>query len=215
MMRTGENPTLALMNAAVGLLMVVPLLFLVLAQVRARADVERDLRLQQIQALQLAHQASRQRSDQPPIITISDAEVYSFPSGRADVSPGFQQHLTLSIIPKLARLAGQYRCDVIEVIGHTDARPVGGASNLDQRLDVTGGDVSRLAPGSNADLGLMRAWSVNGLLRADPRLTGMRFYGYSAGQAVLPDGRLGHSQEAPVDDPTRRRIEIRLRRSTQ
>ena len=54
--------------------------------------------------------------------------------------------------------------DVIEVIGHTDERPVAsGLSNLDRRLSsVMSGasDVGLLQPADNAGLGLARAVAV-------------------------------------------------------
>ena len=71
-------------------------------------------------------------------------------------------------------------------------------------------DIGSLKPGSNADLGLMRALSVIKVLQKNPQLTGLEFRAYSAAQLTLPEGNF-----APINresDPNRRRIEIRFTR---
>jgi outer membrane protein OmpA-like peptidoglycan-associated protein len=151
--------------------------------------------------------------DQPPIVVLTEAEGYSFETGKAEITPEFAIALNTQIIARLKTLARQYECDVIEVIGHTDGQPVAARSNLDTTLTrVISGQTFALTPGSNADLGLMRAWSVIRHLQGLGEFQRMLFYGYSAGQVIRLDG----SYAAPHDvtaDATRRRIEIRLRRS--
>ncbi|MFM8294051.1 MAG: hypothetical protein ACKN9E_05830 [Microcystaceae cyanobacterium] len=71
-------------------------------------------------------------------------------------------------------------------------------------------DIGSLSPGSNADLGLMRALSVIQALQKNPKLKNLKFRAYSSAQLTLPNGEF-----APVNresDPTRRRIEIRFTR---
>jgi len=192
----GEDHALSLMNAAVAMVILIPLLLLMWEQSMHNK------------------QGSGREDDQPPIITVSEAEVYSFASGKAQLSPQFKGLLTGTIVPKLEKLAADYRCDIIEVIGHTDEQSIGLASNLDTALlSVINGKSVTLIAGSNLDLGLMRAWSVASLLKSDGRLAGKKIYGYSAGQIILPGGNIAAPAKDPKNDPSRRRIEIRMRRS--
>lgn len=200
--------SLWLMNAAVGLLLVVPLLLLSGGLIGANRRLQKEVDERPAPGPE-AH-------DQPPIITISEAQVYSFATGEAELTPDFERVLRDTITPRLAELLERYRCDTVELVGHTDERPLqAAASNLDRALlpALAGAAAGRLRAGSNGDLGLMRAWSVLHVLRSDPRLAGHRFHAYSAGQTILPDGRMAAPSAAPQDDPARRRIEIRLRRS--
>jgi flagellar motor protein MotB len=209
------------MNNAVVLVILIPLLLLMWEQSQQAPKpnqqavvTEEAWRGAQAEISRLKDQVTQAgTNDQPPIITISDTEVYSFPSGKAELSPDFERLLTDAIIPKLEKLARDYRCDIIEVIGHTDEQPIGLASNLDVALlpALNNGSMT-LTAGSNLDLGSMRAWSVIRFLKADVRLAGKRFYGYSAGQTILPDGNIAAPAKPPQNDPARRRIEIRLRR---
>jgi flagellar motor protein MotB len=181
------------MNAAVGLVILIPLLLLIWED----------------------QQQPPKPLDQPPIIILREAEGYSFATGKANLSPDFNRLLTDSIIPKLDKLAKEYRCDIIEVIGHTDETPVDGISNLDGvLLPALNGGTFEMSAGSNLDLGMMRAWSVIRFLQADGRLNSTKLYGYSAGQTILPNGEVAVPAKKPENDASRRRIEIRLRRSS-
>jgi hypothetical protein len=183
-------------------------LFLILAVVVLRAYVKK---------------AEEERPHRkPPIITLPEASGYRFSSGSARLGPDFRNKLLIEIIPKLEAIAGEYRVDVIEVIGHTDGEVVTfRAGNLDAKLEnVAQADnleaVEALAPSSNADLGLMRALSVikffqqkqgQGLLKK-----GIQFRPYSAAQLLLPDGQIALVNRRP--DEHRRRIELRFTRSS-
>ena len=193
-----QEDGLAMMHATVALVLLMPFL---LSQ--ALSSVSR--------APAPPSPAPVQPSDQPPIITISEADGFTFPSGSAELSSEVQRRLSEVVVPRLVALASRYRCDVVEVIGHTDSRAVKSPSNLDRRLDARAGATEGLVAGSNTDLGLLRAWAVATYLRTQPGLNKMRFYGYSAGQTVLPNGDLAGSETS--DDSSRRRIEVRLRRS--
>ena len=118
------------------------------------------------------------------------------------------------------RITKEYPIDVIEVIGHTDGQPISGInsptennySNLDYSLEkVNLGKlpVAQLRPGSNTDLGIMRALAVvQELKKSGGGILKLNFRAYSAGQLLLQDG-----QPAPIDKtdtPERRRIEIRF-----
>jgi hypothetical protein len=124
-------------------------------------------------------------------------------------------------VPILDSLSRQYEADVVEVIGHTDAVPVNSQSTLDRTLlkafEGSSGDTMRVSPGSNVDLGIMRALTITRYLQSSKSAAGRlsnisRFVPYSAGQVVLPDGSIASSQDSALN-PARRRIEIRLRRA--
>ncbi|HLN09026.1 MAG TPA: hypothetical protein VK281_08715, partial [Xanthobacteraceae bacterium] len=114
----------------------------------------------------------------PPIINLSEAGGYFFASRSAELSPDFASKLRTTVVDRLLGIAGSFHVDVIEVIGHTDERPVsGGQSNLDRELSAvmsgTSG-VDMLQPADNAGLGLARAVAVVRVLSSDPRLQGFR-----------------------------------------
>jgi outer membrane protein OmpA-like peptidoglycan-associated protein len=151
--------------------------------------------------------------DQPPIIVLAEAQGYAFETGKADITPEFENALKTKIVPRLKTLAQQYACDIIEVIGHTDGQPVTTRSNVDANLArKLNGEAYNFMPGSNVDLGLLRAWSVIQYMQGLGEFQEMLFYGYSAGQIIRPDGSYAASQDVAAD-ASRRRIEIRLRRS--
>jgi hypothetical protein len=162
-------------------------------------------------------EAERQRGSQenPPIIRMSEEdESYRFELGSADVSPRFRQAIEKEIIPKLNERSRKFACDAIEVVGHTDGVNVTERrSNLDEKLAASLGSDAALLPGSNMDLGMMRAMAVIRILKANRdagRLKGVNyFFPYSAGQMIMPDQRLTEA-DAKTPDRGRRRIEIRL-----
>jgi len=202
------SQALHLKNAAVSLVLLIPILLMMLALgVMVQQQPPMPPKPSSVEP------PKTPPHDQPPIIVLTEAEGYAFETGKAGITPEFSEALTTNIIPKLNAFAEQYHCDVIEVIGHTDGQPVASISNLDTKLiRALNGETVLLTSGSNADLGLMRAWSVIRYLREMKEFQGKVFYGYSAGQAILPDGSYAlPSGMAP--DPSRRRIEIRLRRS--
>lgn len=199
------------MNAAVALLTVFALLFIILGVSKALAE------LQQRQGITEAPSATP-RPDPPPIIVLPEAEGFSFETGKADLSPAFRDALAHQIIPQLLYLGDQYRCDVIDCIGHTDEQKITkNVSNLDIRLlqNIYQLHGVPLVPGSNADLGLMRCWAVISFLERDGRLAAFKKYGLSAGQAILPSGEIARPGRGPKNDPARRRIELRLRRAVR
>lgn len=156
-------------------------------------------------------------ADLPPIITLKEREGFLFETGSAVLGPAFADRLTGETAARLRSLVDRYDVDVIEVVGHTDERPVARntISNLDGALiDVVrgGGTVEALVPADNAGLGLARAVAVARVLAADPRLAGLDVLPLSAGPLVGTDGRLIEGATF-ADVAERRRIEIRLRRS--
>jgi len=153
----------------------------------------------------------------PPIIRMSEADGYFFKSGSAELSATFHDALVNETPSEILKYIRKYDVDVIEVVGHTDERPIGirQYSNLDRDLlsvlKNTAGVVS-LTPADNAGLGLARAVAVVSVLRQSPLLAGYKLIPLSGAQLVNVDETLAIAG-APGDIQQRRRIEIRLRKS--
>lgn len=152
----------------------------------------------------------------PPFFSLSEAGGYYFDSGKATLRPEFRRNLKDQVIPLLVKNLKDYDVDVIEVIGHTDEVPMVGQSNLDSQLiDASAGryPIAGLRSNDNAGLAMARAVSVVQVLRADPRLRGVTVLPLSGAQMIVPvDTAADGSQRS--SDRNRRRIEMRLRRST-
>jgi flagellar motor protein MotB len=153
----------------------------------------------------------------PPIIRMSEADGYFFKSGSAELSPTFHEALVNQTPGEILKYIRKYDVDVIEVVGHTDERPIGihQYSNLDRDLlsvlKNSAGVVS-LTPADNAGLGLARAVAVVSVLRQSPLLAGYKLIPLSGAQLVNIDETLAVAG-SPGDIQQRRRIEIRLRKS--
>ncbi len=154
----------------------------------------------------------------PPIISLSEADGNFFERGSAELSPDFRDKLMNSTPEEIAALIKKYDVDVIEVVGHTDEQPVGlRQSNLDRDLvpvlkNYTG--VASLVPADNAGLGLARAVSVVSVLNRSPLLSGYKLIPLSGAQLVNTDETLAIDGIFSGDVRERRRIEIRLRKSS-
>ncbi len=153
----------------------------------------------------------------PPIINLSEADGYFFATRSAELRPDFEAKLRAAVVDRLVDIAKAFPVDVIEVIGHTDERPVsGGQSNLDRELAAVisgAAGVEQLQPADNAGLGLARALAVVKVLSSEPRLRTFRILPLSGAQLIGTDGRLTRWDEQG-DVRERRRIEIRMRKST-
>jgi outer membrane protein OmpA-like peptidoglycan-associated protein len=155
----------------------------------------------------------------PPIIRMSEADGYFFKSGSAELSPAFQDALITRTASEILGYIRKYDVDVVEVVGHTDERPIGARqfSNLDRDLlPVLKNDVGvvSLVPADNAGLGLARAVAVVSVLRQSPQLSGYKLIPLSGAQLVNTDETLAIAG-TPGDIRERRRIEIRLRKSNE
>ena len=131
------------------------------------------------------------------------------------LSPDFIQRLDLRI-PEITKIVDRYRIDSVEVIGHTDGQPSPGISNLDVLLPnaIRSPALRGYRPGSNTDLGLLRALAVakHLKLRLDPSgERGLVIRPYSASSLIANDG--GFKPADGRDSAERRRIEIRFTRS--
>ena len=148
----------------------------------------------------------------PPIITITEAEGYSFPTGSAYISNTFKELLTNKVAALLKENIDKYQANIVEVFGHTDEQPKSGYSNLDVTLiNAVNGrfPIDKLSAADNVGLGMARAVSVVKVLSLCPELSNIKILPYSAGQSVDNTGSL--STGLSGDRPSRRRIEIRLR----
>ena len=151
----------------------------------------------------------------PPVVVIQDSGGYQFDSGSAKLPKELRTYITIDLVDRIERISQQRNLYVVEIIGHTDGQVNFGNGNLDQQLEeVAQGkqSVDSLKPGSNADLGLMRALEVVKQLQAvqeqTGRLEGVQFHAYSAAQLQLPTGEFATRNRNP--DANRRRIEIRF-----
>lgn len=160
---------------------------------------------------------ARGQSQWPPFFNLSEAGGYFFDSGKATLHPDFEVSLRDRIIPKLVNSVAQYHVNVVEVIGHTDEVPMSGTSNLDTKLipAAAGKDqIAELRSTDNAGLAMARAVAVARILRADPRLSRVSILPLSGAQMIVPIDHMADGS-ARSGDQHRRRIEIRLRRTSE
>jgi flagellar motor protein MotB len=156
------------------------------------------------------------KSQWPPFFSLSEAGGYYFDSGKATLRPEFESNLRQAVIPALAQNIKDYGVDVVEVIGHTDEVPMSGTSNLDGELiQASAGrfPIGALRSTDNAGLAMARAVSVVRVLRSDPSLAKIAILPLSGAQMVVPVDKVADGSQRGSDQ-SRRRIEIRLRRST-
>lgn len=157
------------------------------------------------------------KGEWPPFFSLSEAGGYYFESGKATLRPDFERKLRSTIIPALKKNIEEYGVDVVEVIGHTDEVPMVGQSNLDKTLIRASANqlpTEALRSTDNAGLAIARAVAVVKILRADPRLRGVTILPLSGAQMIVPVDKVADGT-ANTSDQLRRRIEIRLRRSTE
>ncbi|PAW67778.1 MAG: hypothetical protein B9S30_06750 [Verrucomicrobiia bacterium Tous-C5FEB] len=185
--------------------------------------------------LELESQLKKLREErpniEPPNIVLKQDESFIFDSLQAvvpeDFDKLFKEKKRQEVIDALNSPSN---IEVIEIIGHTDNKEVGGTSNVDTTLEaVYAGtkNVSSLKFGSNCELGLARAIAVKNMLKeflktlkvgegelteaGKNRMKNIEYRTYSAAQLFPTDPLLpGRSED--------RRIEIRftrLRKTTE
>ncbi|MFL2767109.1 MAG: hypothetical protein ACJ0DF_13650 [Paracoccaceae bacterium] len=151
----------------------------------------------------------------PPIISLSEAQNYSFRVGNATLAPQFTSALQGSIAKEILSILQEYDADVIEVIGHTDPQPM--RSNRTSNLDKNANDFLNssksvnLSARDNAGLGYARALSVTKELMKVPELAQYTILPYSGAQMITPNEELSDGVSG-FNDEQLRRIEIRVRR---
>ena len=154
----------------------------------------------------------------PPIISLPEAENYSFKLGSAQLTESFKGQLSNEIVNQILRTLSEYDADLIEVIGHTDLQPMSMArvTNLDKsalEYFETADKVS-LRARDNAGLGYARALSVTKHLLQTPELKDYTILPYSAAQMVTPNHTITTKNDK-FDSSQLRRIEIRVRRQNR
>ena len=172
----------------------------------------------------------KQLNDKPPIIRIDEQGDYRFQLGSSTIGPKFSEGLNSSEFKTLAKEIlerkedGRVKVNTLEIIGHTDGAPISGDGNLDDKLPSVLAGTSKLGgelrPGSNNDLGLLRALAVKQEWEeyisehsSAKTLSAISVRCYSAGQTILPSNQKGVSPKDYLKgDPKARRIEMRLTR---
>lgn len=195
--------------------------------VRMKEAVEKlggvELIAQQLNELKVLREEAKAKgkNDLPPLIRLSEADGFHFQLGKSELTPEFEAFLREKVIPLLVQRKQDYDVDVIEVVGHTDLVPMTGlqASNLDMKLRDSlrgAGPVAALVPADNAGLGMSRSVAVARILLDDPRLKDLKIIPLSAAQLVDLDENLDtEAGDSTSANEKRRRIEIRLRRSSK
>ena len=156
-------------------------------------------------------EANQRLQSASPIVIDEQSGKFRFTSGSAELNPDLKDYLQTQIIPTIKTTLQEKEIDFIQVIGHTDGQGISQAGNLDRNIEqVAQGKqkVTQLVPGSNTDLGLMRALAVVQEIQQTSGLKNVEFKAYSAGQVYLPNGQLAEVNRDA--DATRRRIEIRF-----
>jgi outer membrane protein OmpA-like peptidoglycan-associated protein len=156
-------------------------------------------------------ESNRKLQSASPIVIDEKSGKFKFQSGSAALKPELKTYIHQVIIPAIEQTTRERSIDFIQVIGHTDGQIIQQTSNLDKNIESvakTDRSVDSLIPGSNADLGLMRALAVVQEIQKSNKLKNVQFRAYSAGQLYLPSGTLARIDRAA--DPSRRRIEIRF-----
>ena len=154
----------------------------------------------------------------PPIISLPEAEDFSFEIGSAQLTETFKERLDNQIVKKILTILSEYEADLIEVIGHTDLQPMSRAriTNLDSSVlnfFATPEQVG-LSARDNAGLGYARALSVTKHLLQTPELENYTILPYSAAQMVTPNDTITNEND-DFDSSQLRRIEIRVRRQNR
>tara|TARA_B100000780_G_C21106133_1_gene446698 strand:- start:134 stop:1360 length:1227 start_codon:yes stop_codon:yes gene_type:complete len=152
----------------------------------------------------------------PPIISLADAENFSFEVGSANLTEKFKADLKAGIANQIYKTLLEYDADVIEVIGHTDLQRMNQnirTSNLDDQSlsffqSIKGVELSAK---DNAGLGFARALSVTKELSKISLLDGYTILPYSAAQLITPNESINIG-ENEFESSQLRRIEIRVRR---
>ena len=146
-----------------------------------------------------------------PILIDEQSGQFSFKSNSATLPIELRRYLLEDKIPEIAKVIETGNIDFIQVIGYTDSQEVNRAGNLDKKLDkvaLNKEKVESLIPGSNADLGLMRALAIVQEIEKSGKIKNIRFQAYSAAQLYDQNGNIVEFNRK--DDPKLRRIEIRF-----
>jgi flagellar motor protein MotB len=146
-----------------------------------------------------------------PILIDEQSGKFSFTPNSAKLSPQLKQYIKQKIIPTIQSIIQKHDIDFVQVIGHTDGQEINRSGNLDQKLQSVALEkktVNELLPGSNTDLGLMRALAVIQEIEKSDQTKKVKLRAYSAAQLYDLKGDL--AQLDREDNAQRRRIEVRF-----
>ncbi len=155
-----------------------------------------------------------------PIITLDEADGYTFATGSAFISPEFRRQLDEKVIPKVEDAGLLAGATIIEVVGHTDEVPLKSSKRFGANLDATlmpflkGVTAVQPIPADNVGLGMARAVAVSSFLRHTKLSQSFVIIPMSAGAFLKPDDSAALGTDF-ANDAGRRRIEIRLRRRVE
>lgn len=163
------------------------------------------------------------KHQQPPLITLDDAQGYRFNLSRATLSIEFQNKIKQSIATKILNQAKRYNCDTVEIYGYTDGLPFSKNHNskyFDKLLHkclTHNCNIDKIKSSSNLELGMQRAIAVVNYLK--PYLIKKNspiknILPYSGGQFINEKGDISSLKDTK-SNTHRRRIEIRLSRSKE
>ncbi|MBR8831585.1 MAG: hypothetical protein N5P05_003071 [Chroococcopsis gigantea SAG 12.99] len=164
-----------------------------------------------ILALFHVNNLNRRLQSATPIVIDEKSGNFTFVSKSAALTPQLRQYILTSVIPTIQNTVKNHDIDFVQIIGHTDGAEISSVGNLDNKIETVANgreNVKVLSPGSNTDLGLMRALAVVQEIQKTGQLPDVKFRAYSAGQLYLPSGKL--AQIDRTDNDSRRRIEIRF-----
>lgn len=167
--------------------------------------------LKSLQLNKNLQEANQRLQSATPIVIDEQSGKFKFTSGSAELNPDLKDYLQTQIIPTIKATITEKEIDFIQIIGHTDGQGISQVGNIDRNIEqVAQGKqkVTQLVPGSNTDLGLMRALAVVREIQQTSGLENVEFRAYSAGQLYLPNGELAEVNRDA--DASRRRIEIRF-----
>ncbi len=167
----------------------------------------------------------RLRKIKPLIMDLSEMKKFVFDSGKADLSPEFRRKIDMAVMPIVESIVAENGIEVIEVIGHTDGEPIeAGVSNLDSKMlglrfpYMGTTSLVNMRPGSNSDLGLMRALSVADYIcnktkvSTKKELSSLEFRVYSAAFLIDPQTQFIKAPDKSTREDLRRRVELRFTR---
>jgi flagellar motor protein MotB len=160
--------------------------------------------------------ALKNATDKPPLISISDESFRTFEEGSAVISARLAQYLA-GTVATLDDHRKRYGTSVIEVVGHTDEVRIRKKDfcNLDDELlEVLNGrkEAKVLAACDNVALGMARATAVVNEFKKLGLEKDFTLLPLSAGPAISTEETLAPGNQGGAPNPSRRRIDIRLKR---
>jgi len=161
----------------------------------------------------------RLRMEETPLFIFSELQGYTFTKGSAELSSSFKKFLEEHIVKEIEKKLQYNKYNTIEIIGHTDCSSYeyNVYSNLDEKLINEFNQKfflpANLKPGSNLDLGMLRALSIARIFfeaKKKGKLKKIEFIlPYSAGQIIDTLNKLRKINSSKLDSASRR-IELKL-----